>query len=94
MDEIRIKGAIQEVNAWKRHIYFTHDGKDYEVNLYWDEHDGYELTWLKNGSSMIDVDGKKVFITEPEWATKYDENGHNSLSMDLDELSYEMAIQR
>ena len=28
MDEIHIKASIQEVNAWKRHIYFTHGEKD------------------------------------------------------------------
>lgn len=94
MDEIWIKGSIQEVSAWKRHIYFTHDEKDYEVNLFWDEHDGYELIWLENGSSTRDINGKFEFIPKPEWAIKYDESGSNNLSMDLDEMSYEMAVRR
>lgn len=94
VDAIHIKAALQEVNAWKRHIYFTHEGKDYEVNLFWDEHDGYELTWLENGRSMRVVDGKGEFITAPEWAIKYDDTGQNNLSMDLDELTYEMAVKK
>lgn len=94
MDEIRIKGSIQEVSAWKRHIYFTYNEKDYEVNLFWDEHDGYELIWLENGRSTRDINGKFEFIPTPEWAIKYDESGSNNLSMDLDEMSYEMAVRR
>jgi hypothetical protein len=94
MDEIHIKASIQEVNAWKRHIYFVYGGKDYEVNLYWDEHDGYELTWLENGRSMKQSEGKTEFISAPEWAIKYDSIGQNNLSMDLDELTYEMAIKK
>jgi hypothetical protein len=94
VDEIQIKGSTQEVNAWKRHIYFTYNGKDYEVNLFWDEQDGYELYWLEDGKSMRVVDGKGEFITAPEWAIKYDDTGQNNLSMDLDELTYEMVIKK
>jgi hypothetical protein len=90
MGELKIQGAQQEVNAWKREITFMYEGKDYEVNLFWDEQDGYELYWIKDGKTWTEENGKLVFVSAPEWAVAYNEIG-NSLESDLDELSYEMA---
>jgi len=92
MGEIRITGSTQEVNAWKRNIYFTYEGTDYEVTLFWDEVDGYELYWIKDGKTWTETDGKLVFVSPPAWAVEYNEVG-NSLESDLDELSYELAMR-
>lgn len=74
-----------EILGWKRHIRFTYQNKEYEVNFYWDAYDGYSCeNWVENG----------VDIVEPNWIDNYesvqnpDNTGIWGLFMDLDYLSY------
>jgi len=77
--EIQIKGSRHEDTAWKRYIYFTHDGESYELSLFWDEFNGYEIYW-------------QVPNKTPDWVVNWnqDEYGGMSFQWYLDDLTWEM----
>jgi len=79
--EIKVEGLREEVDAWHRYIYFTREGENYELTLYWDQFTGYEIIWRSE-------DGKA-----PEWAIEWDESAHNNMTLEhyLDDLTYEEA---
>lgn len=52
-------GAMTKgVTAYDKDFDLEIDGVEYRVILHWDDHDGYETTWL-------DKEGR--FITSPDW---------------------------
>jgi hypothetical protein len=53
------------------------DGVEVRVILHWDEHDGYEYTWL---------DLESRFINAPAWAENFEEEHNKSLGSFLDSL--------
>jgi len=76
--EIVITGSREETTGWKRYIYFEYEGNKYEVNLYWEEFNGYDNYWREPN-------------TEPEWVKKWDKETHEGMSFEgyLDELTWE-----
>jgi hypothetical protein len=80
--ELKVKGMRQEVDAWHRYIHFTREGKDYELTLFWDQFNGYEVMWRS-------VDGQGTGKA-PDWANNWDEDHNESLVWWLDELTYQM----
>lgn len=79
-----VQVSDDDVTGWKRYIKFNYNDVDYSVTLYWNENEGYDVTF-KN----MDMWSK------PDWVDDYksinlngDENGLFALCFDLDELSY------
>lgn len=57
-----------EIGAWKRPIRLKFNGKSVHVNLYWDEHDGYEI-----GTPMFNGDWSDAEKAEfSDWTYKYE----------------------
>jgi hypothetical protein len=85
IQEIKINGMRQDIDAWRRYIHFNKDGIDYELILFWDQFDGYEIMW----GSASDTKLSKA----PEWADNWDEDDHEGMSLGhyLDDLTYEMV---
>lgn len=83
--EIKVSSASQEIDGWRRYIYFERESKSYELILFWDQFNGYEITWRYEDRVSI--------FKAPEWATNWDENAHNNMTLEhyLDELTYEMV---
>jgi hypothetical protein len=69
--------------AYDKRISFNYEGKEYLVDLHWDTHDGYDL-------SFTDTSGGYRSMPEPEWATNWTNEIGESLAYALDELSDEM----
>lgn len=78
-EQIVISYSEQENTGWKRIIFFQYEGNKYEVNLYWDEFNGYEIFWREPN-------------TKPNWVVEWDEEAHQGMSFEhyLDELTWEM----
>lgn len=74
-----INDIRHEETAWKRYIHFNHEGNDYELTLFWDEFDGYEIYWRSPNVS-------------PQWAIDWDETKHDDMTLGhyLDDLTYNM----
>jgi hypothetical protein len=81
--EIVITYSSEESTGWKRYISFDYEGNKYDITLYWDEFNGYEITWRYCND--------KQMAKAPDWAInwKEDENEGASLSGYLDLLSWE-----
>jgi hypothetical protein len=77
--EIVIKGSSHEDTAWKRYIRFEYEGNSYELTLFWDEFNGYEIYW-------------QVPNKTPDWVVNWnqDEYGGMSFQWYLDDLTWEM----
>jgi hypothetical protein len=74
MSKITIENISKEVTAWNKEITFEREGETYVVTLYWDIHDGYDITF--HNPSLF----------KPTWAiTGYD--WANTLEQALDELT-------
>lgn len=76
---ITIKQASKETTAWAKEITFEREGREYSVTLYWDNYDGYDITF-KGGNE-----------TTPNWAARWIEEGEyaESLLCILDNLTEE-----
>jgi len=79
--EMTINWKSHNETGWKRVINFTHEGNEYEVLLFWDEFQGYELIWRSENGEFISK--------TPEWAVNWDENAHEGMTLEwyLDEQS-------
>jgi hypothetical protein len=77
MSELTIKNHSQEVTGWSKDITFEYKDKEYSVTLYWDNCDGYDITFHNKTSST------------PAWAWKLIEidNGDENLYEMLDNLT-------
>jgi hypothetical protein len=62
--------------AYDKRISFNYEGQEYLVNLHWDTHDGYDVTFLD--------------MVSPDWADDWTNEIGESLAYTLDELSDEM----
>lgn len=71
-----IDSVTKQETAYCKQIFITYDGDNYEVLLYWNNSDGYELDFV--GSD------------EPQWATEWDDNNEESLAYTLDSLTDEV----
>lgn len=69
--------------AYDKRISFIYEGQEYLVDLHWDTHDGYDL-------SFADTTGGYRSMPEPEWASDWVNEIGESLAYTLDELSDEM----
>lgn len=78
-EQIVISYSEQENTGWKRVIFFEYEGNKYEVNLYWDEFNGYDTYWREPD-------------TTPNWVVEWDSEAHQGMSFEhyLDELTWEM----
>ena len=77
-EKIVISYSEQENTGWKRIIFFEYEGNKYEVNLYWDEFNGYEIFWREPD-------------TKPNWVIEWDSEAHQGMSLEhyLDDLTWE-----
>ena len=77
-EQIVISYSEQENTGWKRVIFFEYEGNKYEVNLYWDEFNGYEVFWREPN-------------TTPNWVVEWDSEAHSGMSFEhyLDDLTWE-----
>ena len=66
-----------EITGFHKRLEIEHEGKIYNAELDYDEHNGYDLRFY---------DDKGEFMEMPEWADLYD-NGQRSLDYTLDENS-------
>ena len=76
--EIVISHFNEESTGFKRYIAFNYEGNEYELTLFWDSFDGYEIYW-------------QVPRVTPDWIVNWDEEAHNGNSFEayLDELTWE-----
>jgi hypothetical protein len=76
--EIKITGSRHEETGWKRYIFFEYEGNEYELTLFWDEFNGYEIYWGMPEKA-------------PEWAVNWDKDMSEGQSLEhwLDELTFE-----
>ena len=77
-EQIVIAHSSEESTGWKRYICFNYQGNEYELTLFWDEFNGYEIFWREPSKA-------------PDWAIKWreEENEGASLAGYLDLLSWE-----
>ena len=68
---LQIEGIEKKETAYDKHIHFVYQDTKYYVVLHWDDHDGFEATWL---------DDENRFISSPDWA---DEITNFYLELDL-----------
>ncbi len=76
--EIVVTRSNEDTTGWKRYIAFNYEGNEYELTLFWDEFNGYEIFWREPSKA-------------PDWATNWKEekNEGASLAGYLDLLSWE-----
>lgn len=77
--ELKITGKCHEETGWKRYISFEYEGKEYELFLFWNEFDGYDINWRSPDKT-------------PNWVVEWDSEAHQNMSFEhyLDELTFEM----
>ena len=64
ISEFDVTYKDHEDTAWCRAINFIYKGEKYYVNLYWNSHNGYEMSWY---------DEKRYLpIPTPEWAVDWE----------------------
>ncbi len=78
-EKIVITYSEEENTGWKRQIFFEYEGNKYEVNLYWEEFNGYDTFWREPS-------------TRPAWVAEWDSEAHEGMSFEhyLDDLTWEM----
>jgi hypothetical protein len=76
---MKVNLVIKTVFSWVKHLKIEVEGVIYNARLYWDTHDGFDL-------SFYDSEGKP--IVWPKWAEDYD-NGYRDILSDLDRMSDE-----
>lgn len=79
MSELTIKSTATTYTGYSKDITFEREGKTYSVTLYWNDYDGYDITFKNKNSST------------PKWAWKMIEidNGDENLYEMLDNLTEE-----
>ena len=74
---MKVKCVEQEITSYTKTLVIEHEGKTYNAELDFDEHNGYDLRFY---------DDKGEFMEMPEWADLFD-NGQRSIDYALDEAS-------
>ena len=77
--QLNITRKTHEETGWKRYLCFEYEGNEYELTLFWDEFNGYEIYWREPNKT-------------PAWVAEWDSEAHQDMSFEyyLDELTYEM----
>ena len=79
MSDLKIKGITKEDTGWTKEITLEREGKTYSVTLYWNNWDGYDITFKNKTNST------------PKWAKDLydyeDSNGDENLYEILDNLT-------
>jgi hypothetical protein len=77
-EQIVISHSEEESTAWKRYISFDYQGNQYELTLFWEEFNGYEIF------------GEAKY--HPDWVVEWDSEAHQGMSFEhyLDDLTWEM----
>jgi hypothetical protein len=70
---MEIETISKSETAYNKEIIFSYEGERYQINLYWNNQDGYDIDFV--GSD------------EPEWATNWEDNNEESLAYTLDTLT-------
>jgi len=73
---MKVDTVEQQVTASTKKMIVTYEEQEYEVYLYWNNCDGYEIDFI--GADT------------PEWAIEWDDNNDESLAYTLDSLSDEL----
>jgi hypothetical protein len=83
--EIKLSSVRQEIDGWRRYIYLTKGGVEYQLTLFWDQFNGYEIMWGAENDTRISK--------APDWANDWDEDDNNGISLAgyLDELTCEVV---
>jgi hypothetical protein len=68
-----IEGVEKQETAYTKKMTITYEGQQYDVLLYWNNSDGYDLDFV--GSD------------EPQWAIEWEDNNEESLAYTLDSLT-------
>lgn len=76
--QLVITGSRQESTGWKRYICFEYEGNQYELTLFWEEFNGYDIYWRSPDKT-------------PDWVVNWNEEEHEGMSFGwyLDELTWE-----
>jgi hypothetical protein len=74
---MKVRTTEKAITGYTKTLVIEHEGKTYNAELDFEEHNGYELRFYND---------KGEFIEMPEWADLYD-NGQRSLDYDLDETT-------
>ena len=77
MSEITIKSTIKEITGWTKRIRLEREGETYIATLFWNIHDGYDITFENKSNST------------PQWALDLlnPNDGDENLYEILDELT-------
>jgi len=77
-EKIVITHSEEENTAWNRYIAFNYEGNQYELTLYWEEFNGYDIFWREPAKT-------------PDWVLEWDEKAHQGMSFQhyLDNLTWE-----
>jgi len=78
--QINITSTSHEETGFKRYIYFEYEGNQYELTLFWDEFNGYEIYWREPDKA-------------PDWVVNWNEEEHEGMSFRhyIDDLTWEMG---
>jgi hypothetical protein len=72
---IEIGVISKSETAYSKEIIFFYEGESYQVNLYWNNQDGYDIDFVGQ---------------EPEWAINWEDSNDESLAYTLDTLTDEI----
>lgn len=77
-EQIVITHSEEENTGWKRYICFQYEGNKYELTLFWDSFDGYDIFWREPSKA-------------PAWVIEWDSEAHQGMSFEhyLDDLTWE-----
>lgn len=70
---MEIETISKSETAYSKEIIFSYEGERYQIDLYWNNQDGYDIDF--------------VGADEPEWATNWEDNNEESLAYTLDTLT-------
>ena len=76
--QVVVDWCAEESTGWKRHISFDYEGNEYELTLFWEEFNGYEIYWRTPDKA-------------PAWVAEWDSKAHQDMSFEhyLDDLTWE-----
>jgi hypothetical protein len=74
---MKVRTTEKAITGYTKTLVIEHEGKTYNAELDFEEHNGYELRFYND---------KGEFIEMPEWADLFD-NGQRSLDYSLEEAS-------
>jgi hypothetical protein len=79
---MKVQLVMKDSFSWVKHLKIVVEGVTYNARLYWDTHDGFDLTFYNNEGERIEW---------PKWAEDYD-NAMRDINSDLDSMSDESKV--